>query len=149
MVETGDAAYVFRVEFRLDPAADGVTLSPNTFETILERAAAPPGEEGWLFFRDSLWRGESNDVTHLRDLVEEALGGPNGPDRPAGEERRITVESVSFRELRTTDDYLDALRAAIDDELAAGTGTFGNASDAEEVLKNYLGSSIHVRPERS
>ncbi|WP_254535581.1 LWR-salt protein [Halomarina litorea] len=145
----GDAAYVFRVRFRLDPAASGVSLSPNTFETTLERAADPPGEEGWLFFRDNLWRGEANDATHVRDLAEEALGGRGARTRPTGEGSGITVESVSFSELRTSEAYLDALEAAIGDELDADGGTFGNARSADEVLKNYLGSSIHVRPERS
>ena len=143
------AAYVFRVRFRLDPAAASVSLSPNAFETTLERAADPPGEDGWLFFRDNLWRGEGNDAAHLRDLAEEALGGRGARTRPTGEGGGITVESVSFRELRTTEAHLDALRTAIDEELASGTGTFGNAGSADEVLKNYLGSSIHVRPERS
>ncbi len=147
-----DAAYVFRVRFRLDPAAAGVSLSPDTFETTLERAADPPSEDGWLFFRDNLWRGEGNDAAHLRDLAGKALGGRGSGGartRPTGEESGVTVESVTFSELRTDEAHLDALKAAIEGELGAGTGTFGNAANADEVLKNYLGSSVHVRPERS
>ncbi|MFC7154077.1 LWR-salt protein [Halomarina halobia] len=128
-----DAAYVFRVRFRLDPDAENVSLAPRTFETTMERAADPPGEEGWLFFRDNLWRGAANDPGYLRELAEEALGVP--------------VESVEFRELRTTAEHLAALKEAIAEELPRGT--FGNADTPEAVIRNYLGSSVHVRPEGS
>jgi hypothetical protein len=121
----GAAAYVFRVRFRLDPA-EGVTVAPRTFETTLERAADPPGEPGWLFFRDNLWRGEVNDQGHLCDLASEALGAP--------------VEHVAFRELRTDRAYLDALEEAV----AADLELF-RADDTAEALGKYLGSSIHVR----
>jgi hypothetical protein len=121
----GDAAYVFRVSFRLEPA-EGVSVTPETFETTLERRADPPGEEGWLFFRDNCWRGEANDEAHLCDLASEALG--------------VEVVSVSFRELRTDAAYLSALREAI----AADLSQF-NADGIDEVLHKYLGSSIHVR----
>ncbi|MWG34136.1 LWR-salt protein [Halomarina oriensis] len=125
-----DAAYVFGVRFRLVPE-EGVRVAPRSFETTMERRAAPPGESGWLFFRDALWRGEANDDAHHRSLAESALGVP--------------VESVEFRELRTDRAYLDALDEAIAAELDAGNGTFGNAENVERVKTNYLGSSIHVR----
>jgi hypothetical protein len=120
-----DAAYVFRVRFELDPADPAVSVEPGTFETVLERRAAPPGEEGWLFFRDNLWRGEANDEDHLRDLTTEALG--------------VEVTSVDFRELRTDEAYLSALRKAI----AADLDAF-RADGVEEVLHKYLGSSVRV-----
>jgi hypothetical protein len=121
----GEAAYVFRVTFRLEPA-EGVHVEPERFETTLERRAAPPGETGWLFFRDNCWRGAANDEAHLCDLASEALG--------------VDVVSVAFRELRTDEAYLSALRAAIADDLSQF-----NAEDVDEVLHKYLGSSIHVR----
>ena len=98
---------------------------PDTFETVLSRAADLPGEDGWLFFRDTCWRGELGDAVHGRRIAEDALGVP--------------VESVSFSELRTSEAYLDDLKAAIADDL----GAF-NADTVSEVLKKYLGSSIHV-----
>ena len=118
------ARYVFRATVRLDPR-QGYRAVPDTFETVVSRAADPPGEEGWLFFRDTCWRGELGDAAHGRRLAEEALGVP--------------VESVSFSELRTSEAYLDALKAAIADDLQAF-----NADGVSEVLKKYLGSSIHV-----
>ncbi|WP_324663831.1 LWR-salt protein [Haloarcula sediminis] len=119
------ASYLFRVTVRLDPDS-GYRAEPDTFETVLSRAADPPGEAGWLFFRDTLWRGEIGDAAHGRRLAEDALGMP--------------VESVSFSELRTSDAYLDDLKAAIAEDLDAF-----NADSVSEVLKKYLGSSIHVR----
>ena len=74
--EAGDARYVFRVRFRLAPAPSDVDVDPDTFETLVSRRAAPPGEEGWLFFRDNLWRGAVGDEPYLRELTEEALGVP-------------------------------------------------------------------------
>jgi hypothetical protein len=141
-----DAAYVFRVRLRLDPRAEGVRLDPATFETTMERAAEPPGEAGWLFFRDNLWRGAVNEPEHARNLAREALIGGTSRRRPTGEDEPVTVDSVEFRELRTDREYLDALEGAIANELATGRGTFGNADGVEAVLRNYLGSSIHVRP---
>ncbi|WP_276260463.1 LWR-salt protein [Haloglomus litoreum] len=121
----GRAAYVFRVTFRLEPAA-GVHVAPERFETTLERRADPPGTDGWLFFRDNCWRGEANDEAHLCELASEALG--------------VDVVSVAFRELRTDEAYLSALREAIAENLSQF-----NADDVDEVLHKYLGSSIHVR----
>ncbi|MFC5972439.1 LWR-salt protein [Halomarina salina] len=127
-----NAAYVFRVRFHLDPAPD-VDVSPERFETTMERSAAEPGQSGWLFFRDNLWRGEVNEPSYQREQAEAALGVP--------------VDAVEFRELRTDREYRDALEAAIADELDSGTATFGNAETVERVVTNYLGSSVHVRPE--
>ncbi|XVH32170.1 LWR-salt protein [Haloferacaceae archaeon DSL9] len=121
-----DAAYVFRVRVRLDPSDPGVSLDPREFETILRLDADPPGDGDWRFFRDNLWRGEVNDERHLRRTAEAVLDVP--------------VTSVSFRELETDGAYLDALRAAIADELDEY-----NADGVDEVLHKYLGSSIRVR----
>lgn len=129
--ENLSAEYVFSVRFRLTPRPD-VRLDPRTFETTLFQPANTPGEEGWLFFRDNLWRGAVNDESHIRDLAETSLG--------------VSVESITFRELRTSSAYLDALEEAITEELDTQPSMFGNAANADEVLKNYFGSSIHVRP---
>ncbi|MUV85961.1 LWR-salt protein [Natronomonas sp. CBA1123] len=122
----GDAEYVFAVRLRLSPSDPTVRLDPATVETTLFKRAAPPGEDGWLFFRDHLWRGEVNDHGHMCELAEEMLG--------------TDVESVEFRELRTDDAYYEALQDAI----AANLELF-NADDVPEVLTKYLGSRIHVR----
>jgi hypothetical protein len=121
----GEAAYVFGVTFRLEPAA-GVHVAPERFETTLERRADPPGTEGWLFFRDNLWRGETNAETHLCELASEALG--------------VEVVAVDFRELRTDETHLASLREAIEADLE-----LFRAEHVDEVLHKYLGSSIHVR----
>jgi len=118
------AAYVFRVEFRLDP--DDVRVEPNRFETVLRVPAVRPGEEGWLFFQHNCWGGTANNKPHLSERFEDALGVP--------------VSSVDFRELETDRAYLDALKNAI----AADLGRF-NADSVDEVLHNHLGSSIHIR----
>jgi hypothetical protein len=118
------ARYVFRVSVRLEPEP-GFDVEPDTFETVLSRTAAPPGEDGWLFFQTALWRGEVGDGAHARRLAEDALGVP--------------VESVSFSELRTTESYLDDLKAAIADDL----GRF-NADSVSQALKQHLGSSVRV-----
>lgn len=123
-----EARYVFRVTFGLAPSVAGVTVEPNTFSTTVYRHADPPGEAGWLFFRDHLWRGEVGDESHLRALTEVALGVP--------------VRSVQFQELQTDAAYLEALRATVADNLAAF-----NADTVDEALTKYLGSSIRVRPD--
>jgi len=123
----GEAEYVLGCRFRLEPASADLRAEPSEFETTLYREADPPGEDGWLFFRDNCWRGELNDPEYVRDLTDEALG--------------VTVLSVDFRELRTDEAYLDALK----DEIAANLDLF-NADDVPAVLSKYLGSSIHVRP---
>ena len=118
------ASYVFSVRFRLSPDA-AVSVEPETFETTLYRPADPPGEDGWLFFRDNLWRGKVNDQRHARRLAEDALG--------------VDVESVEFRRFETDREHYDALKAAIADDLA----TF-NADNVSEVLNKYFGSSVEV-----
>ena len=125
-----DASYVFRVRVRFD-TAPGVRADPASVETVLFRTAPVPGEEGWLFFRDHLWRGEAADETHLRALASEWLGGAD-------------VESASFSELRTDRAYLEAFREAIAADLTAF-----NAADVREVLHKYLGSSVRVVDEES
>lgn len=121
------ARYVFTIVFRLEPTSRDLGVQPATFETTLFREADPPGEPGWRFFRDNLWRGEVNHPEHFGELAEDGLGVP--------------VDSVAFRELRTTEPYLEQLRAAVADDLQAF-----NADDVDEVLNKYLGSSIHVVP---
>ncbi|WP_440007764.1 LWR-salt protein [Halomicrococcus sp. SG-WS-1] len=120
-----DARYVFAVRFRVEPAAGGVSIDPEEFETRLSRTADPPGEEGWLFFRDNLWRGEIGDERHFRELTSEALG--------------VTVTSVEYRALRTDEEYYEALK----DEIRANLPEFKDDSVAAVVSK-YLGSSVEV-----
>jgi hypothetical protein len=67
----------------------------------------------------------SSHPEHVADLLAEQLG--------------VAVESVAFRELRTTPAYREELRDAVADDLAAF-----NADDVDEVLHKYLGSSVHV-----
>lgn len=117
--------YLFNVQFRVSPSDSAVSLSPETFETTMAKRAPPPGEDGWLFFRDNLWRGEANNEAHLRDLASETLG--------------VTVESVSFIELRCTGAYFAQLKADIRSDL-----TPFRADSASEVIKKYLGSSVRV-----
>jgi hypothetical protein len=119
-----EAAYVFAVRFRLDPGM-GVSVSPAAFETQLRRPTDEPGEPGWLFFRDNLWRGELADPEGFRELTADALGVP--------------VESVEYRALETDREYYDALKSAIGDDLAAF-----NADNVDEVVSKYFGSSVEV-----
>ncbi|MFB6154681.1 MAG: LWR-salt protein [Haloferacaceae archaeon] len=118
-----EAAYVLTVRFRLEPA--GVEADPREFETVVRRPADPPGEEGWLFFRDALWRGEVNDDAYARRLASDWLGVP--------------ALDVSFRELETDEEY----RESLTDAVAADLDRF-NADSATEALHKYLGSSIRV-----
>jgi hypothetical protein len=120
-----DAEYVFRVRVRIDPTDESVRVDPATVETTLYRRADPPGEEGWLFFRDNLWRGEVNDAEHHRAMAEEALD--------------VSVDSVAFSALRTDEAYFNELKAEIGESLA-----LFNADSVSEVLSKYLGSSIEV-----
>ena len=119
------AEYVFRVRFRLD--ARRVRTEPETFETIVRLSAEPPGADGWLFFRNALWRGEVNDDAYARELASDWLGVP--------------VESVSFREFECDAAYREALETGIGRNLE----TF-NADSVEETLHKYFGSSIRVQP---
>ena len=125
-----EAAYVFRVAIRLDPG--DAAVEPDRFETTMELPASAPGTDDWLFFRDRLWRGEVGDDPSFRRLAEGRLGLADA----AG----VAVAEVDFRELRTDEEHLDALKAAIADDL----GRF-NADSVDEVLRKYLGSSVHVR----
>ncbi|RBI61692.1 hypothetical protein DMJ13_13395 [halophilic archaeon] len=120
-----DARYVFAVRFRVEPASGGVSIDPEEFETRLSRTADPPGEEGWLFFRDNLWRGEIGDERHFRELTSEALG--------------VAVTSVEYRALRTDEEYYEALK----DGIRANLPEFKDDSVAAVVSK-YLGSSVEV-----
>ena len=124
----GSARFVFRVAFRVDPRVGGVSVDPERFEATVYRRADPPGEEGWLFFRDHLWRGELADADHFRTVTEDALG--------------VTILSVGFRELQTDEAYLTSLRTAVDERL----GEF-RAESVDRALSKYLGSSIRVVPE--
>lgn len=120
-----DASYVFRIRFRVEPRDPDVRVEPATFETVLRRRATTPGEDGWLFFRDNCWRGKVNDEAHVRDLASEALG--------------VDVETVSFSELVTDKEHLDALNQEITENL-----DLFRADDSAEVLNKYLGSSIRI-----
>ncbi|VTT85519.1 hypothetical protein DM2_401 [Halorubrum sp. DM2] len=125
-----DAAYVFRVAFRLDPP--DAAVDPDRFETTMEIPASEPGTDGWLFFRNRLWRGEIGDEPAFRRVAAERLGVADA----AG----VDVVAVDFRELRTDEAYLDALTDAIATELDPF-----NAESVDEVVRKYLGSSVHVR----
>lgn len=123
--ESGRARYAFAVRFRLDAATSEWHADPRKVERTCYRRAVPPGEPGWLFFRDHLWRGRCNHPEHLTRIVEDAFSLP--------------VERVEFRGLRTDDAYLAVLK----DEIAADLSLF-NADSVAEVLTKYLGSSIQV-----
>lgn len=125
-----DAAYVFRVELRLKP--EDAAVDPERFETTMELPASEPGTDGWLYFRDRLWRGQIGDESSFRQVTAERLGVADA----AG----IEVVAVDFRELRTNRDHLEKFKAAI----AADLDRF-NADAVDDVLHKYLGSSIHVR----
>lgn len=116
--------YVFAVRFRLDPDR-GVRVDPRTFETTLYRDVDEPGEDGWLFFRDNLWRGELNSPGHFRRLAEDALGVP--------------VENAEYRRFEVSEADYEMLKAGIAEEL----GEF-NADSVSEVLNKYFGSSLEV-----
>jgi len=125
-----DAAYVFRVELRFDPP--DAAVDSDRFETTMEFPASEPKTDGWLFFRDRLWRGEIGDEPSFRRLAAERLGLADAPG--------VEVAAVDFRELRTDEAYLDALKESI----AAELDRF-NADSVDEVIHKYLGSSVHVR----
>ena len=120
-----DARYAFRARVRLEPRDDDVTLDPATFETRCSLEAADPGEEGWLFFRDTLWRGEIGDDEYGRRLFTEKLG--------------VEVESVEFAALHTDEEYFEALKAEIERDLEPF-----RAENVDEVISKYLGSSVMV-----
>lgn len=128
-----DASYVFRVQLRLGPAAEAVRVDPASAETTVtvSRNAPEPDTEGWLFFRNTLWRGEVADHEYARRLAAEWLGEPLG-----------AIESVEFREFQTDEAYFAAMKEAI----AADLELF-NADTVSEVLSKYLGSSVRVTSE--
>ena len=123
------AAYTFEAAFRLP--VEGAALDPNRFETTLRLFAPAPGVEpgperiDWLFFRDRLWHGEIGDEAPLREAASDWFD--------------VEVVSLSFAELRADEAYLDALRAEIERDLSRF-----NAETVDEVLHQYLGSSVHV-----
>lgn len=121
-----EAAYAFRVRFTLSPRR--VEMDPDEFETTVRIPAPRPKTEGWLLFRDALWRGEANDAAHARDLVSERL--PDG----------VEVLSATFSEFETDPEYREALEEAVADDLSAF-----RADSAREVLHKYFGSSIRVQ----
>jgi hypothetical protein len=116
--------YVFGVEFHLEPASEA-SVRPRAFETTMRWHAPTPGEDGWLFFRNALWRGEVGDHEHVRSLAANALDVP--------------VDGVDFRSLRADQEYVDALRDAVADDLSPF-----NADSVDDALSKYLGSSIDV-----
>jgi len=118
------ARYTFRVRFRLDPTA--VSVDPAEFETRMARPADEPGTDGWLFFRDNLWRGAVADEPHLASLASEALG--------------VAVVGIEYTAFVTDRDHWAAFRAAIADDLEAF-----RADDVEEVVNKYLASSVELR----
>ncbi|NHX37044.1 MULTISPECIES: LWR-salt protein [Halolamina] len=123
------AAYTFEAAFRVP--SDGAALDPNRFETTLRLFAPVPGVEpgperiDWLFFRDRLWHGDIGDEAPLREAASDWLG--------------VEVVSLSFSELRADDEYLEALRTEIGTDLSRF-----NAASVDEVVHQYLGSSVHV-----
>ncbi|MFC6990763.1 LWR-salt protein [Haladaptatus sp. GCM10025707] len=120
-----DANYAFSVRVRPRIGRPDLRLSPAEFELQLSKTASQPGDDGWLFFRDYLWRGNLNDEEYFRRELESALD--------------MRVTSVSFSGLRTSPEYLEALKS----EIRAHLDLF-NAETVEEVLNKYLGSSIQV-----
>lgn len=119
------ARYVFHVRFRLEPQRD-VTLNPQSFETTMYRAADHPSEgDGWLFFRDHLWRGELSDKDYFTEMTEEALD--------------VHVEDVEYRRFEVDEDHYEALKETI----GANLELF-KADSVPEVLNKYLGSSVEV-----
>ena len=121
------ARYVFEVRFRLTPTRD-VTLAPQSFETTMYRPADRPDDgDGWLFFRDHLWRGELADEDHFTRMTADALD--------------VHVEDVEYRRLEIDEDAYDELKEAI----AANLHLF-RADSVTEVLNKYLGSSVEVEP---
>ncbi len=122
-----EARYRFRVEFRL-VLMPGVVAEPAAFETQARYSAVPPGDEGWLFFRDHLWRGQVSSPAQMRSVMGDALD--------------VAVTAVEFRAFETDPAYLDALQSAIEAELAEF-----RADDVDEVISKYFGSRLEVQPE--
>lgn len=123
--DAGSARYAVAVRFRLDASAPEWEVEPATVERTCYRRAAPPGDPGWLFFRDHLWRGKFNHPEHVRQVVSEAFDVP--------------IEAIEFRGLHTDETYFEQLKREIGADL-----TCFNADSVAEVLTKYLGSSIQV-----
>ena len=123
------AAYVFDVAFRVQPA--DASLAPNRFETTLRLHAPEPGDAteqiDWGFFQTRLWNGDVSDEGPLARAASEWLG--------------VDVEQISFKELRTDQEYREALQDAV----AADLPRF-NAESADKAISQHLGSSVHVVP---
>ncbi len=117
--------YAFSVRLRPETPGD-VSLEPATIERRCLLSAPEPGSEGWLEFRELVWRGEVSDREHVRRLLTEKLG--------------IAVEHVDFRALEADPESFEAFKAAIADDLEAF-----NADDVSEVLTKYFGSSLEIR----
>ncbi len=121
-----DGRYVFKARVRLEAPRWYFPRARHRRDDGHARSRGrPTGNRGWLFFRDTLWRGEVGDDAYARELVEEWL--------------EVPVEEVSFRELQADEAYVAALKDAIADDLEAF-----NAETVSEVLSKYLGSSIRV-----
>ena len=123
------AAYVFSVAFRVQPV--DASLAPDRFETTLRLHAPEPGEEtehiDWRFFQTRLWNGSVSDEPPLRHAASDWLG--------------VEVETIQFKELRTDQEYRDALEAAVSEDLPRF-----NAESADEAIGQHLGSSVHIVP---
>jgi hypothetical protein len=57
--EPGSAQYACAVRFRLDASTSEWRADTRTIERTCYWEAAPPGEPGWLFFRDHLCAGSA------------------------------------------------------------------------------------------
>lgn len=123
------AAYVFDVAFRIQPA--DASLAPNRFETTLRLHAPEPGDEteqiDWRFFQTRLWNGDVSDEGPLARAASEWLG--------------VEVEQISFKELRTDQEYREALQEAVAEDIRRF-----NAESADKAISQHLGSSVHVVP---
>ena len=118
-----EAHYAFGVTIRLVPTDETVTIESPTVERRCLLAAPQPGTDGWLLFRNALWRGEVGDEAFACELFAEKLG--------------YEVEAVDFRAFHADEAYLEAFRAEIARDLEAF-----RADSVTEVLSKYLGSSI-------
>ncbi|GGL51261.1 LWR-salt protein [Halocalculus aciditolerans] len=116
--------YRFALTFRVDTPM-GLHVDPERFETSFVKDADRPGSDGWLFFRDTFWRGEVNDPEDFRDRCEEVLDVP--------------VENVEFRAFEVDEEYLAAFR----EEIANDLDEF-KADSVDEVVNKYLGSRLEV-----
>lgn len=119
-----EARYVFVATVRLSP--ERLQVDPDRIDVRIAWPAAEPETPGWMFFRDNLWRGELNDPSHVRSLVAADLD--------------VDVSDLEFRAFEVDQEYLEAFRAAIADDLDAF-----RADDVDEVLNKYLGSRLEVQ----